>query len=72
MAQKSKQILEADCSVIGIGAMGATVAERLVAEGNRTIVRNRTETKCAPLASAGATAVATAFTEKILVYARLC
>lgn len=60
MPHESKQNQRADCSVIGLGAMGATVAKRLVAQGNRTVVWNRTEAKCAPLESAGATVVATA------------
>lgn len=60
MPQASKQTQRADCSVIGLGAMGATVAKRLVEQGNRTVVWNRTEAKCAPLESVGAKVVETA------------
>lgn len=60
MTQETKETKQADCAVIGLGAMGAAVAKRLVAQGHRTVVWNRTEAKCAPLASAGAAAVVTA------------
>lgn len=60
MTQESKEPKQADCAVIGLGAMGAAVAKRLVTQGNRAVVWNRTEAKSAPLVSAGAAVVVTA------------
>ena len=43
-----------DISVIGIGAMGTAVVERLLATGHRVIIYNRTTERMAPLAEKGA------------------
>lgn len=60
MIQEKTEPNPANCSVIGLGAMGSAVAERLVNSGVNTFIWNRTASKSAPLVSAGATAVATA------------
>jgi 3-hydroxyisobutyrate dehydrogenase-like beta-hydroxyacid dehydrogenase len=45
-------------SVIGIGDMGSALAEALLAKGHSVTVWNRTASKCAALAEAGATVAA--------------
>ncbi|MBZ2198632.1 NAD(P)-dependent oxidoreductase [Occultella gossypii] len=47
-------------TVLGLGEMGSALARTLVDRGYRTTVWNRTATKAAPLAEAGATVAATA------------
>jgi 3-hydroxyisobutyrate dehydrogenase-like beta-hydroxyacid dehydrogenase len=47
-------------TVLGLGNMGSAIAKTLVDRGYRTTVWNRTASRSAPLADAGATAAATA------------
>jgi 3-hydroxyisobutyrate dehydrogenase len=47
-------------AVLGIGTMGAALAEALMTAGHEVIVYNRTRAKAAPLVALGATAAATA------------
>lgn len=46
-------------AVLGMGAMGARIAQRLLAHGFAVTVWNRTAARCAPLVEAGARAAAT-------------
>ncbi|MBN6052096.1 NAD(P)-dependent oxidoreductase [Nonomuraea sp. RK-328] len=47
-------------TVLGLGSMGSAIARTLLARGYRTTVWNRTASKSAPLADAGAATAATA------------
>ena len=47
-------------AVVGIGAMGAGAARRLLDQGRRVVVWNRTRSKVAPLVERGATAAESA------------
>ena len=49
-----------DISVIGIGAMGAAVVERLLATGHRVTIYNRSAERSLPLADKGARVAASA------------
>jgi 3-hydroxyisobutyrate dehydrogenase-like beta-hydroxyacid dehydrogenase len=46
----------ATVAVVGLGAMGSRIAERLLGAGNELVVWNRTSEKTAPLAARGAVA----------------
>jgi 3-hydroxyisobutyrate dehydrogenase len=45
--------------IAGLGKMGAAIAQRLLAQGHKVVVWNRTADKTKPLVAAGATAAAT-------------
>jgi 3-hydroxyisobutyrate dehydrogenase/2-hydroxy-3-oxopropionate reductase len=49
----------ATVAFVGLGAMGARMARRLLDAGNRLVVWNRTPAKAEPLAAAGATVAST-------------